>query len=134
MAEQSAQDVVVQSQSGGDLSPSDAPAITPNIDSQLAGEVNDVAELERNENGIHLISQVKTEDLEDISARSDTGSSRADGSVTEDKSTENIPIKKVVAVKPVSFAKYSVPKAAAANAAVKASDKGTLHARRICSL
>ena len=132
MAEQSAQDVVVQSQSGGDLSPSDAPAITPNINSQLAGEVNGVAEFERIENGIHHVLQVKIEDLEDVSARSDTGSSRADGSVTEDKTTENTPIKKIAAAKPVSFAKYSVPRAAAANAAVKASDKGTPHARSIC--
>lgn len=126
MAEQSAQDVVVQSQSGGDFSPSDAPATTTTIDLQLATEVNSVGELEQKENGVHQLSQVRLDDLEDASARSDTDTSRAEGSITEDKSIDNRPVKKFAAAKPVSFAKYSVPKVVAANAAIKASDKGML--------
>ncbi|KAL2398044.1 hypothetical protein ABEF94_000189, partial [Exophiala dermatitidis] len=56
------------------------------------------------------------------SARSDTDTSRADGSVAGDKVAESKPLKKLTA-KPVSFAKYSVPKVIAASAAAKGLDK-----------
>ncbi|KAK7905485.1 hypothetical protein LTR67_000208 [Exophiala xenobiotica] len=62
------------------------------------------------------------DDLEDASGRSDTDTSRADGSIAGDKSTEQKPVKKFTA-KPVSFAKYSVPKVVAASAAAKGTEK-----------
>ena len=124
MAEQSAQDVVTQSQSVGDLSPSDAPATTTNIDFIQSGEVTSVDEVQTKENGIHNPLNVKLEDFEDASGRSDTDTSRADGSVTDDKPAEAKTVKKFPAARPVSFAKYSVPKVIAANAAVKPADRG----------
>ena len=127
MAEQRAQDVVNQSQSVGDLSPSDAPATTSTPDIKISGDDSDHVEvaLALKENGIHTLSSLKLEDLDDADAsvRSDTDTSRADGSVAGDKSTESKTLKKFVA-KPVSFAKYSVPKVVAASAASKGSDKG----------
>ena len=125
MAEQSAQDVVVQSQSAGDLTPSDAPATTITTDFQVPGEVSSVADEAPKENGVHNPLLFRADELEDASGRSDTGSSRADGSVSEDKASESKQPKKPAAAKPVSFAKYSVPKVIAANAAAKASDKGS---------
>ena len=130
MAEQRTQDVVNQSQSVGDLSPSDAPATTSTPDIQVfgddTGKSSTVVEADDapKENGTHAMSNNKMEDLEDGSARSDTDTSRAEGSVAGDKTTEPKAFKKFVA-KPVSFAKYSVPKVIAANAAVKPNDKGT---------
>ena len=130
MAEQRAQDVVNQSQSVGDLSPSDVPATTSTSDIKLSGdgigkETTAVeAEDALKENGIHVTSDNKMEDFEDGSARSDTDTSRADGSIAGDKTTEPKPLKKFVA-KPVSFAKYSVPKVIAANATTKTNEKGT---------
>lgn len=123
MAELSTQDVVDQSQSVGDLSPSDAPATTSNTVSSPTGEVDVVAEVAQKENGIHNAVPPTTDELEDVSVRSDTDTSRADGSVTGDKATESKPVKKFSVSKPVSFAKYSVPKVIAANAA-KGTDKG----------
>ncbi|EXJ74939.1 uncharacterized protein A1O5_01635 [Cladophialophora psammophila CBS 110553] len=128
MAEQRAQDVVNQSQSVGDLSPSDAPATTSTPDIKVSGDdigkdSNEVeAEIAPKENGIHTVSSLKMEELEDGSARSDTDTSRAEGSVAGDKVTEPKPFKKFAA-KPVSFAKYSVPKVIAASAAAKANEK-----------
>jgi hypothetical protein len=127
MAELSADDVVAQSRSVGDLSPSDAPATTPNTASNLAGEESSsvaIAEAALQENGIHDPSPVKPDELEDASTRSDTDTSRAEGSVADDKNPDSRPVKKFATSKPVSFAKYSVPKVIAANAAVKGSDKG----------
>lgn len=124
MAELSTHHVVDQSQSVGDLSPSDAPATTSNITSTFPGEVDIVADVASKENGYHNNTLVKTEDLDDVSARSDTDTSRADGSVSEDKPTESKPVKKFSAAKPLSFAKYSVPKVVAANAAIKGVEKG----------
>lgn len=125
MAEQSAQDVVTQSQSVGDLSPSDAPATTTTTEFNQAGEVTSVEEvLLAKENGIHVPATDKLEEFEDASARSDTDTSRADGSVTDDKQTEAKPTVKKFAPKPVSFAKYSVPRVIAANAAAKPTDRG----------
>ena len=123
MAELSSQDVVDQSQSVGDLSLSDAPAITSNTASSLTGEVDSVAEVALKENGIHSTVQATADELEDVSGRSDTDTSRADGSVAGDKASEFKPVKKFSVSKPVSFAKYSVPKVIAANAA-KGTDKG----------
>ena len=123
MAELSAHDVVDQSQSVGDLSPSDAPATTSNTTSNLAGGDSSVAEVAQRENGIHNHLLAKTDELEDVSGRSDTGSSRADGSVAGEQPTDSKPVKKFSVSKPVSFAKYSVPKVIAANAA-KGTDKG----------
>jgi hypothetical protein len=125
MAELRADDVVAQSQSVGDLSPSDAPATTPNTASNLAAEESStVAEVALKENGIHDPSPVKPDELEDASTRSDTDTSRAEGSVADEKTADSRPVKKFATSKPVSFAKYSVPKVIAANAAVKSSDKG----------
>ena len=124
MAEQSAQDVVTQSQSVGDLSPSDAPATTTNTDFNHSGEVNSVEEDQVKENGIHNPLTAKVEDFEDASGRSDTDTSRADGSVADDKPAEAKTVRKIPAAKPVSFAKYSVPKVVAANAAAKPADRG----------
>ncbi|KIY01226.1 uncharacterized protein Z520_02778 [Fonsecaea multimorphosa CBS 102226] len=128
MAEQRAQDVVNQSQSVGDLSPSDAPATTSTPDIKVSGDDigrdNVVVETEvaPKENGIHTVSNLKMEELEDGSARSDTDTSRAEGSVAGDKATEYKPLKKFAA-KPVTFAKYSVPKTIAASAAAKVNEK-----------
>ena len=126
MAELSTQDVVNQSQSVGDLSPSDAPATTSTPDIKVSGDGSSAVRADDapTENGSHTTpSNVKMEDLEDGSARSDTDTSRADGSVAGDKTTDSKPLKKIAA-KPVSFAKYSVPKVIAANAAAKATEKG----------
>ncbi|KIW33984.1 hypothetical protein, variant [Cladophialophora immunda] len=128
MAEQRAQDVVNQSLSVGDLSPSDAPATTSTPDIKVSGDdisrdsVVVETEVAPKENGIHTVSSLKMEELEDGSARSDTDTSRAEGSVAGDKPTEPKPLKKFAA-KPVSFAKYSVPKVIAASAATKANEK-----------
>ncbi len=130
MAELSSQDVVDQSQSVGDLSPSDAPATTSNTASNLTGEVDDVAEVAQKENGIHNTLHVTTDELEDASGRSDTDTSRADGSVAGDKATESKPVKKFGVSKPVSFAKYSVPKVIAASAA-KGTEKGRIRSLHI---
>lgn len=124
MAELTVDDVVDQSLSVGDLSPSDAPATTPNTASNLAGEESSGAEVALKENGIHNPNSIKIDELEDASVRSDTDTSRAEGSVGDDKPTDSRPVKKFAASKPVSFAKYSVPKVIAANAAVKGADKG----------
>ena len=124
MAEQSTQDVVTQSQSVGDLSPSDAPATTTNPDFIQSGEVNSVEEAQSKENGVHNPLSPKAEDFEDVSGRSDTDTSRADGSVADDKPAEAKTVKKFTAAKPVSFAKYSVPKVIAATAAAKPADRG----------
>jgi len=125
MAEQRAQDVVDQTQSVGDVSPSDAPATTSTPDIKVSGEHAGVGEGVAKENGIHTPSAFRMEDFEDGSARSDTDTSRADGSVAGDKGAEPKSLKKFSA-KPVSFAKYSVPKVIAANAAAKGGpEKGT---------
>ncbi|EXJ84668.1 hypothetical protein A1O3_05338 [Capronia epimyces CBS 606.96] len=129
MAEQSAQDVVNQTRSVGDASPSDAPATTSTPDIKVLGDENSAVEAALKENGVHTLSTVKMEELDDTaSARSDTDTSRADGSVSGDKVAESKPLKKLAA-KPVSFAKYSVPKVIAASAAAKGSDKGNLRNR-----
>ena len=126
MAEQSTYDVVNQTQSVGDLSPPDVPATTSTPDLKVPGDDNSAVEVDvvPTENGNHTnLSSLKMEDLEDASARSDTDTSRAEGSVAGDKTADTKPLKKV-ANKPISFAKYSVPKVIAASAAAKASEKG----------
>jgi hypothetical protein len=135
MAELSTHDVVDQSLSVGDLSPSDAPATTSNTAYSLSEESAIVAEVDGEpdsdlvlafkENGIHTLSLAKPDDLEDASGRSDTDTSRAEGSVADDKTFDLKPVKKFSVSKPVSFAKYSVPKVIAASAAAKGNDKGT---------
>jgi hypothetical protein len=122
MAEQRAQDVVNQTQSAGDASPSDAPATTSTPDIKVSGDGTGVVEAAPKENGIHTLANLKMDDLDDGSVRSDTDTSRAEGSVTDDKIAEPRPLKKFAA-KPVSFAKYSVPKVIAASAAAKGTDK-----------
>ncbi|KAJ9622209.1 hypothetical protein H2204_011641 [Knufia peltigerae] len=123
MAQQSAQDVVNQSQSAGDnVSSSDAPATTSTPDIKVSGDEIGVGEVAPKENGTHTLANLKMDDLEDASGRSDTDTSRADGSVAGDKSAELKTLKKFTA-KPVSFAKYSVPKVVAANAAAKGTEK-----------
>jgi len=116
MAEQQAQDVVVQAQPVGDITPSGAPAETTST-STSGGE-----EGPGQENGVH--------NEDDAATRSDTDTSRADGSVAGDVKDAR-PVKKFPVAKPMSFAKYSVPKAVA-NAAVKTIDKGMSCVKRIC--
>ncbi|KAJ9602692.1 hypothetical protein H2200_012886 [Cladophialophora chaetospira] len=125
MAEQSTHDVVNQTQSVGDLSPSDVPATTSTPDVKVPGDDNSAVEVDvvPTENGNHTnLSSLKMEDLEDVSGRSDTDTSRAEGSIAGDKTTDTKPLKKV-ANKPISFAKYSVPKVIAASTAAKATEK-----------
>lgn len=124
MAEQRAQDVVNQSQSVGDLSPSDAPVTTSTPDIKVSGDDGGVVEAAPKENGIHTHSTFKMEELDDASARSDTDTSRAEGSVAGDKVAESKPLKKFAA-KPISFAKFSVPKVVAASASAKVAEKRT---------
>jgi hypothetical protein len=125
MAESIVQDVVNQSRSVGDISPSDAAATTTTTDSKPLGDANGATEVATKENGVHTTTMLA--DLDDASARSDTDTSRAEGSVTGDKSTETKPLKKFAPAKPVSFAKYTAPKVVAANAAAKGVDKGIPH-------
>ncbi|EXJ94368.1 hypothetical protein A1O1_02762 [Capronia coronata CBS 617.96] len=125
MAEQSAQDVVNQTQSVGDASPSDAPATTSTPDIKVSGDDTGAVEDTPKENGVHTLSSLKMEEHDDASARSDTDTSRADGSVSGDKVAESKPLKKLAA-KPVSFAKYSVPKVIAASTAAKGADKAAM--------
>lgn len=126
MAEQSTHDVVNETQSVGDLSPPDVPATTSTPDLKVPGDDNSAVEVDvvPTENGNHTNSStLKMEDLEDASGRSDTDTSRAEDSIAGDKAADTKPLKKV-ASKPVSFAKYSVPKVIAASAAAKATEKG----------
>jgi len=136
MAEQRAQDVVNQTLSVGDLSPSDAPETTSTPAIKLSGDDSSVVETvpKEKENGIHM--PFRMDEIDDASARSDTDTShtsRAEGSITGDKTTEHKPLKKVVA-KPVSFAKYSVPKVIAANSTAKGADKGMVPSFASCPL
>lgn len=64
--------------------------------------------------------------LEDSTTRSDTDTSRADGSVAGDgKSQEPMKLAKKFSTKPISFAKYSVPKVITASSTSKViADKG----------
>lgn len=123
MADSIVQDVVNQSQSASDLSPADVAAITTTTEFPSVGDVNGVAQDSTKENGLDVPTVLP--DLEDASAKSDTDTSRAEGSVAGDKPTDSKPIKKFAPAKPMSFAKYSVPKVVAANAAAKATDKGS---------
>lgn len=122
MAELSTRDVVNHSQSVGDASPADVSATTSTQRSiQGDGEESVVTK----ENGTHFITQPLSHEeqiLEDGTTRSDT--SRAEGSNGDAKSTDTRPIKKLTATKPISFAKYSVPKVIAANAAKPPVEKG----------
>lgn len=121
MAESSVQDVVIHSQSAGDASPSDAP-VTTSQSLSAQGAEGEIVEVK--ENGIHVDTPLSAHDeqvLEDGTARSDTDTSRADGDA---KSIDNRPLKKFATAKPVSFAKYSVPKVIANNAAKAQADKG----------
>ena len=122
MADSIVQDVVNQSRSVGALSPADAAATTTTTDSKPLGDVNGVVDVAIKENGLH--NPTILSDFDDASARSDTDTSRADGSVAGDKQSESKPLKKFAPAKPVSFAKYSVPKTVAANATAKPADKG----------
>ena len=124
MAELSSQDVVNSTQLVGELSPSSAPGTTT-LSQPIQGDEGDVA----TENGVHNNQPLGSDDhaLEDGTARSDTDTSRADGSTGDAKSTDARPVKKFATTKPVSFAKYSVPKVIAANAAKPIAEKGMLH-------
>lgn len=115
MAELSPQDVVNHTQSVGGLSPADVSATT-STQNLIAGEGEDSSATKQNEG--HLASQLVSQEeqsLEDGTTRSDT--SRAEGSNGDAKSTDARPVRKLTATKPVTFAKYSVPKVIAANAA-----------------
>ena len=72
---------------------------------------------------------------DDISIRSDTDTSRAEGSVAGDsKAQEASKMVKKLAPKPISFAKYSVPKVMAANNLAKtATEKSKSCWCSICS-
>lgn len=132
MAESSSQDVVIQSQSVGDATPSDVPATTSQAITISGDEGEQVA---AKENGIHLIthpSGLDEHSLEESTTRSDTDTSRADGSNGDAKSADARPVKKFTTTKPVSFAKYSVPKVIAANATKTTVEKGRCLAWTLC--
>jgi len=133
MAESSIQDAVIQSQSVGDATPSDVPATTP----QSITVPGDAGEkVAGNENGVHLITQSSAQEehsLEDGTARSDTDTSRAEGSNGDAKSADAHPVRKFATTKPISFAKYSVPKVIAANAAKVSVEKGRLGCHLLCA-
>ena len=126
MAELDSRDVVNSSQSVGDLSPSDVPATTSQINN-VHGEGDAGVENgeigSRKENGIHSnhthsqsLARSDDQALEDGTARSDTDTSRADASsVGDGRSVDAKAPKKFAPSKPVSFAKYSVPKVIAAS-------------------
>lgn len=122
MAELSTRDVVNHTQSVGDASPADVSATT-SAQRSVQGDGEEIVVTK--ENGIHPTTQsLSHEDqtLEDSTTRSDT--SRAEGSNGDAKSTDARPVKKPAAAKPMSFAKYSVPKVIAANAAKPTVEKG----------
>lgn len=111
MAELSSQNVVNHSQSVGDASSTDVPATTLQSIS-TPGEADGVV---AKENGLHSDEQVL---LEESTAKSDTDTSR------DARSADTRPAKKAsIAAKPVAFAKYSVPKVIAANAAKQPIEK-----------
>ncbi|KAK5947653.1 hypothetical protein PMZ80_001807 [Knufia obscura] len=123
MAELSSQDVVNSTQLVGEISPSSVPGTTTQSQSN-SGDGGEAVVAK--ENGIHATTHSSTQDdqaLEDGTARSDTDTSRADGSTGDAKSTDARPVKKFATAKPVSFAKYSVPKVIAANAAKPTAEK-----------
>lgn len=122
MAELSSQDVVNSTQLVGELSPTSAPGTTT-LSQPIQGDEGDAV---AKENGVHTIQPSGTDEqaLEDGTTRSDTDTSRADGSIGDAKSTDARPLKKFATAKPVSFAKYSVPKVIAANAAKPTAEKG----------
>ena len=125
MAELSSRDVVNSTQLVGEVSPSSVPGTTTHSQSNSGDGEAAVAR----ENGIHTTPQPLGQDdqaLEDGTTRSDTDTSRADGSIGDAKSTDARPLKKFATAKPVSFAKYSVPKVIAANAAKPTAEKGML--------
>lgn len=127
MAELSSQDVVNSTRLVGEVSPPSAPGTTTQSQSNQ-GDEGEVGVITK-ENGLHITTQPSGRDeqaLEDGTARSDTDTSRADGSVGDAKSTDARPIKKPAAAKPLSFAKYSVPKVVAANATRPTTEKGML--------
>lgn len=121
MAELSTRDVVNHSQSVGDASPADVSATTSTQRSVQGDEEEVIAK----ENGIHSTVQSTNQEeqiLEDGTTRSDT--SRAEGSNGDAKSTDARSVKKLTAPKTTTFAKYSVPKIIAANAAKAPVEKG----------
>lgn len=128
MAELSTQDVVNHSQSVGVASPIDVSATTFTQRSIPGdGEEGVVTK----ENGIHhttLSTSQEEQVLEDGTAQSDT--SRAEGSNGDAKSTDARLVRKLTATKPISFAKYSVPKVIAANAAKAPAEKGVFRESR----
>lgn len=124
MAEVSNSDVLRQTESVGE-SPSDVPASQSQTQPTAGDEGEGVV---AKENGIHTTNSLGQDDqaLEDGTTRSDTDTSRADGSVGDAKSADARPVKKLAAAKPVSFAKYSVPKTVAANAVKSTLEKGMI--------
>lgn len=123
MAELSTRDVVNHSQSVGDASRADVSATT-STQRSVQGDEEEEGVVAK-ENGIHSTTHSASQEdqsLEDGTTRSDT--SRAEGSNGDAKSTDARPTKKLTAFKPTTFAKYSVPKVIAANAAKAPVDKG----------
>lgn len=128
MAELNKHDVEVNQQSAG-RTPSDVPVPTSLSLSNPGDEGDAAATVKENEARNRTPTSAAGPDddqaLEDGTTRSDTDTSRADGSNADAKSTDARPVKKLATTKPVSFAKYSVPKVIAANAGKVAVEKGT---------
>lgn len=120
MAESSLQDVALNTQSVGDNLPSDASATTT-YKNFIGGDAEEGKLVKENGTGNEDFTSTRIDDhgLEDGGARSDTDNSRANSVTGEGRSTDSKPIKKFVASKPMSFAKYSVPKTVTASAPPK---------------
>ncbi|PGH26853.1 hypothetical protein AJ80_01434 [Polytolypa hystricis UAMH7299] len=145
MAEQSSHDVVNQTRSGGELSPSDVPASKP--DNITAGgdaegvKPNTNTETETKQsmhttqaaggtlgvNGSNAVSNARDDAISisnagDASGGSDTDTSRADtrGSTDESQHARTNSVKRPTSFKPVSFAKFSVAKSPGSMQASKA--------------
>lgn len=132
MAESINQHVEVNQESAGRM-PTDVPESTLQSITKSGNESESVVvngdDAQNNQNS----SDISAEDqlLETTSARSDTDNSRADGSNADSKSIDARPVKKVVPARPVSFAKYSVPKVVAANTGKAIAEKGIYHVIRL---
>lgn len=124
MAESINQHVEVNQESAGRM-PTDVPESTLQSTTK-SGENESVVvngdDTQNNETSIETSEEQHL--LEAATTLSDTDASRADGSNADSKSIDARPLKKVAPAKPVSFAKYSVPKVVAANTGKATAEKG----------
>lgn len=115
MAESSSQDAALKPSSAGVTSPSEITATTTDSYA-IRGDVEEAVEPQ--ENGVATQKELSRQDEQQAE----------DGSTRSDTDTQDVkPLKKFTASKPVSFAKYSLPKTLTTNAPPKsASEKGGL--------